>query len=402
MKRRQLIHAAAGASLSLAGMRALRAAAGLRILILGGTQFIGVHMTQLALKRGHQVTLFNRGKTHPGLFPKVEKLRGDRNGQLDALKGRSWDAVIDDSGFVPRHVRLSAELLAPHVQRYVYVSSISAYASFAKPVDEESPLGTIQDSGVEKVTETTYGPLKALCEKAIVAAMPHRAIILRPGFVVGPYDPTDRFTYWPARAARGGEMLAPGTPLQGIQFIDARDLARFALDAIERDLSGTFNMVTPPGRFSMGELLAASTKTAKAVAKPSSSPSAVWASLAFLQQQKAVDDIPIWVPPTGDTAAFAEVSAARALQAGLKVTPIGTTVRDTLIWYLEQPQAQRAHLKAGPTPERERELLAAWRASSKPAAEGSPGLAPAASGSPGLVAAAPSHAVFSARSGRRQ
>lgn len=361
MKRRELIHLAAAASLSLAGTRAVRGAAGLRILILGGTQFIGVHMTRLALKRGHQVTLFNRGKTHPGLFPQVEKLRGDRNGQLDALKGHSWDAVIDDSGLVPRHVRLSAELLAPHVQRYVYISSISAYASFARAVDEDSPLGVIEDKSIEKVTETTYGPLKALCENAVEAAMPHRALILRPGFVVGPDDPTDRFTYWPARAARGGEMLAPGAPEQGIQFIDARDLARFTLDAIERELTGTFNMVTPPGRFTMGELIATCIATAKTLAKPSSPPSAVWASLEFLQQQKAVDDIPIWVAPAGDTAAFAEVSASRALRAGLKITQMGTTVRDTLAWYLERPSADRAHLKAGPTPEREKELLAAWR-----------------------------------------
>lgn len=362
MKRRELIRLAAAAPLSMVRTRAEHCAAKPRILILGGTQFIGVHLTQLALKRGYQVTLFNRGKTHPELFPQVEKLRGDRNGQLDALDGRSWDAVVDNSGFVPRHVRLTAELLAPHVHRYVYVSSISAYASLAKPVDEDSPLGTIEDKSTEKVTETTYGPLKALCEKALEALVPHRAIILRPGFIVGPYDPTDRFTYWPARAARGGEMLVPGSPVQGIQFIDARDLARFTLDAIERGLTGTFNMVAPPGRFAMGELVTTSIETAKALAMPDSPPSALWASVEFLQQQKAADDFPIWVPPAGDTAAFAEVSVARALGAGLKITPMRTTVRDTLAWYLEQPLSDRAHLKAGPTPEREKEWLAAWRA----------------------------------------
>jgi nucleoside-diphosphate-sugar epimerase len=365
MKRRRFIHSAAAASLSVAGTRALRGATGLRILILGGTQFIGVHMTELALKRGYRVTLFNRGKTRPGLFSQVEKLHGDRDGQLDALKGRSWDAVIDDSGFVPRHVRLSAELLAPHVQRYVYVSSISAYASFAKPIDERSPLGAIEGQSTEKVTEATYGPLKALCEQAVEVAMPHRVIVLRPGFIVGPYDRTDRFTYWPARAARGGEMLAPGKPGQRIQFIDARDLARFTLDAIERDLTGTFNMVSPPGQFTMGELIASSITTAEALARPSSSPSAVWVSLEFLEQQKADGEFPIWLPPTGDTAGFADVSAMRALQAGLKITPLETTVRDTLAWYLGQPQSERAHLKAGPTPEREKQLLAAWRASER-------------------------------------
>jgi 2'-hydroxyisoflavone reductase len=365
MRRRQFIHAAAAtaATLSAGGTRALRGATGLRLLILGGTQFIGVHMTQLALERGYRVTLFNRGRTHPGLFPQVEKLRGDRNGELDALKGRSWDAVIDDSGFVPRHVRLSAELLAPHVQRYVYISSISAYASFAKPIDEDSPLGTLADESTEKVTETTYGPLKALCEKAVEVAMPHRAIVLRPGFVVGPHDPTDRFTYWPARAARGGEMLAPGDPMQKIQFIDARDLARFTLDALERDLTGTFNLVCPPGRFTMGELIASSIGAAERLAKPSPPPSAVWVSLEFLEHEKAGDDFPIWLPPTGDTAAFADVSASRALHAGLRITPIGKTVRDTLAWYLGRPRSERDPLQAGPTPEREKQLLAAWRAS---------------------------------------
>jgi 2'-hydroxyisoflavone reductase len=375
MKRRQFIHSATAAALSATGTRALRGATGLRLLILGGTQFIGVHMTQLALKRGYRVTLFNRGKTHPGLFPGVEKLRGDRNGQLDALKGRSWDAVIDDSGFVPRQVRLSAELLAPHVQRYLYVSSISAYASFAKPIDESSPLGTLADESTEKVTETTYGPLKALCERAVEVAMPHRAIVLRPGFIVGPYDPTDRFTYWPARAAQGGEMLAPGSPAQPIQFIDARDLARFTLDAIERDLRGTFNMVSPPGRFTMGELVAASIHSAKALADPKPAPRAVWVGLEFLERQKAdLDgDFPIWAPPVGDTAAFAEVSAQRALEAGLTVTPLATTVRDTLAWYLGRPASERAHLKAGISRAQEQQLLAAWAARGKQTGPGPAG-----------------------------
>ncbi len=364
MKRREFIGSAAATALSAVHGPELRAGTGLRLLILGGTQFIGVHLTQLALRRGYRVTLFNRGKTHPGMFPQVEKLRGDRNGELDALKGRSWDAVIDDSGFVPREVRLSAELLAPHVQRYVYVSSISAYASFAKPNDEDSPLGELGNMSVEKVTGANYGPLKALCEKAVAVAMPHRNIVLRPGYIVGPDDPTDRFTYWPARAARGGEMLVPGTAAQPIQFIDARDLARFTLDAIERDLTGTFNMVAPPGRFTMGDLLAASIVAAKSLVHPKPAPRAVWVNVDFLQRQKVEleGDFPIWEPPSGDTAGFAEVSAARASSAGLTITPIATTVRDTLAWYLRQPQSERTHLKAGLTPERERELLAAWAA----------------------------------------
>jgi len=332
----------------------------LRLLILGGTQFIGVHLTQIALQRGHQVTLFNRGKSNPGLFPGVEKLTGDRNGKLGALRGQRWDAVIDDSGYVPRHVRLSAQLLAPQVRRYLFISSISAYASFAAANDENSPLARLKDEAVEQVTGETYGGLKALCEKTLAGIMPGRALVLRPGFVVGPDDPTDRFTYWPARAARGGTMLAPGTPGDPVQFIDARDLARFALDCVEHNLTGTFNVVTPPGAYTMGGLIAASSEAAEALAHPSPPPVPAWVAADFLERQQV--DLPIWVPPTGDTAGFARISAARALGAGLAITPIATTARDTLQWQLGRPEAQQTHLKAGLSPEKEQALLAQYQA----------------------------------------
>jgi len=359
LPRRQFIGSAAAAVLwARAEAKIPSGGPPLRLLILGGTQFIGVHMTQLALQRGHHVTLFNRGKSNPTVFPEVEKLRGDRNGQLDALRGRSWDAVIDDSGYVPRHVRLSAELLAAHVQRYLYISSISAYASFAAANDENSPLATTRDASIEVVNGDTYGPLKALCERAVAVAMPHRAIVLRPGFVVGPDDPTDRFTYWPARAARGGEMLAPGTPSAPVQFIDARDLARFALDSIERDVTGTFNVVAPPDAYTMGALIDACVQAAETLARPRSAPKPIWVSEKFLERESV--DLPIWVPSSGDTAGFAQVSARRALDAGLRITPIARTVRDTLAWQLRRSESERTHLKAGLTPERERELLAAW------------------------------------------
>jgi len=334
----------------------------LRILVLGGTRFIGVHITELALKRGHGVTLFNRGRSAPNRFPNVELLKGDRNGQLDALRGHSWDAVIDDSGFVPRHVRLSAELLAPHVQRYLFISSISAYASLAKPVDESSPLGQLTDPSVETVNGDTYGPLKALCEQAAASAMPHRLIVLRPGIVVGPEDYTDRFTYWPARAARGGAMLAPDKPADATQFIDARDLARFTLDCIERDVLGTFNVVTPPGHITMGQVVAESIAAAKALARPQAQPTAVWVPADFLERQKVEPgtDLPLWYPATGDEASFAAVSDARAIAAGLRITPLARTTHDTLAWYLKRPQSERRQLKAGLSPERETQLLAAW------------------------------------------
>jgi 2'-hydroxyisoflavone reductase len=365
MRRRRFIAGVAGA-LVYPGLHSARAATTLRILVLGGTQFIGVHMTELALARGHHVTLFNRGKSNPALFPTVEKLRGDRDGQLDALRGRSWDAVIDDSGYVPRHVRLSAQLLAPEVRRYLYISSISAYASFAQPNNEDSALGHIDDPSIEKVSASTYGPLKALCERQVTDALPGRAIVLRPGIVVGPHDPTDRFTYWPARAARGGEMLAPGSASDPTQFIDARDLARFALDSIEHDRSGIFNMVTPPGRFSFGDLIASSAAAAQALARPAQPPRTVWVARQFLEQQgegAEADghDFPMWFPAVGEDAGFARVSSTRAQAAGLTITPLATTVHDTLAWHLQRPEAERSKLKVGLTPEREQQLLSAWR-----------------------------------------
>jgi 2'-hydroxyisoflavone reductase len=366
MQRRQFIRAA---SLSAAWVGATSSAGAaprrpLKILILGGTRFIGVYMTDLALRRGHVVTLFNRGTTNPQLFPKAERLTGDRDGQLDALRARKWDVVIDDSGFVPRHVRLSAQLLAPNVRQYLFVSSVSVYASFATAPDENSPVGKLADESIETVDENTYGPLKALCEQAAESEMPGRVTILRPGYIVGPDDNSDRFTYWPARAARGGEMLAPDGPGDAIQFVDVRDLARFTLDLLENNVAGTFNVVSPPGRFTMGDLLSESIRCANAQAKPQPPPRAVWVPVEFMQQHNVVlaTDMPIWNAPTGADAAFARVSAARALQAGLAIRAMKDTVCDTLAWHLQRPAPERLALKAGIDPAREHEVLVAWHA----------------------------------------
>jgi 2'-hydroxyisoflavone reductase len=336
----------------------------LRILILGGTRFIGVHMTEFALRRGHTVTLFNRGETEPQLFSEVEKLKGNRDAQLSALQGRSWDAVIDNSGFVPRHVRLSAQLLAPKVRQYLFVSTGSVYASFATPPDEDSPLGKLADDSTEKIDVKTYGPLKALCEQAAEAAMPGRVLVLRPGYIVGPHDNTDRFTYWPARAARGAEMIAPGGAQDPIQFVDVRDLAQLCLDLIEQNVSGTFNVVSQPGQFTIGDLLAASVSCANSLAKPATPPKPVWVSAEFMKQHGVAlgTAMPIWSDPSGDNAGFPRISAARALSAGLKIRPINETVRDTLAWHLERPESERAALKAGIDPAQEAQLLAAWHA----------------------------------------
>jgi 2'-hydroxyisoflavone reductase len=366
MQRRQFISAVSAAAAWVSAQRSMGAASSqpLRILILGGTRFIGVHITDLALRRGHVVTLFNRGQTGPQLFPKIEKLRGDRDGQLDALRGRSWDVVIDDSGFVPRHVRLAAQLLAPNVRQYLFISSVSVYASFASAPDENSALGKLADESIETVDENTYGPLKALCERAAESALPGRVTVLRPGYIVGPDDNSDRFTYWPARAARGGEMLAPDGPGDAIQFIDVRDLARFTLDVVENNVVGTFNVVSPPGRFTMGDLLTASTSCANALAKPPVAPRPVWVPPEFMQRHNVAlaTDMPIWSAPTGADAAFARVSVTRALQAGLSVRAIKDTVCDTLAWYLQRPEPERLALKAGIDPAREHAVLVAWHA----------------------------------------
>jgi 2'-hydroxyisoflavone reductase len=338
----------------------------LSILVLGGTRFIGVQMTELALQRGHRVTLFNRGRTNPTLFPQVEKIQGDRNGQIDGLKGRKWDAVIDNSGYYPRAVKLTAELVAPTAAQYLFVSSISVYPTFSEPRTEDSPVGKIADETTEKVDNDTYGPLKALCEKAAETAMPGRVTVLRPGLIVGPQDNTDRFTYWPARAARGGEMLAPGKPSDGVQIIDARDLAAFAIHTLEQRTMGIFNIVSPPGKFTMGDIVDESIRAANALVKPNPAPKALWAPPDFLDVQKVQgwSDMPVWLDAKGDEAAFAKTSAARAVKAGLKFTSMRKTCHDTLAWHLTRPAAEREKLRAGISADREKEVLAALAISS--------------------------------------
>jgi len=229
----------------LAGAGALAAAAPpkKRILILGGTGFLGPATVEAARSRGHVLTLFNRGKTRPGLFPDIETLHGDRDPNvgegLKSLEGRKWDAVIDNSGYFPRQVGASARLLAPNVGHYIFISSISVYAdNSVEGLDESAAVATIADPNVEKITEQTYGALKALCEKACEQALPGRTTVVRPGYIVGPDDASGRFTYWPIRFDRGGEVLAPGAPQDPVQFVDVRDLGGWLITLVERgDLS---------------------------------------------------------------------------------------------------------------------------------------------------------------------
>ncbi|PYS75915.1 MAG: epimerase, partial [Acidobacteria bacterium] len=212
----------------------------MKLLVLGGTKFLGRHLVASALARGDEVTLFNRGLHNTEIFPEVEKLRGERDGGLDALRGRRWDAVVDTSGYVPRVVRASAELLADSVGLYVFVSSVSVYADFSQPTDEGSPTATLEDESVEDLTGEAYGALKALCERAVEEVMPGRVLAARAGLIVGPFDPTVRFSYWTERIARGGEVLAPAPPRRQVQFIDARDLSEWILRMAQSRSAGVF------------------------------------------------------------------------------------------------------------------------------------------------------------------
>ncbi len=331
----------------------------LKLLILGGTAFLGPHTIAAARARGHDVTLFNRGKTNPELFPDLEKLRGDRDGDLGALVGRTWDAVIDTSGYVPRHVRLSAELLAPSVAHYLFISTISVYHDYSTiGMDESAPIATLADPTTEQVTGETYGALKALCEKAALDAMPGGATIIRPGLIVGPEDRTDRFTYWPVRVERGGEVLCPGAPADNIQFIDVRDLAEFIVVCLENKVLGTFNADAPAGVLTMGQLLDTCREVAGANAR------LTWADAEFLAQQNVSpwQDMPCWVPAVGAEAGFGKVNTEKAHAAGLGMRPLDDTVRATLAWWHTEPEDRRKTLRAGLTPEREAAVLAAWHA----------------------------------------
>jgi len=323
-----------------------------RILIIGGTRFVGRHLVEAALGRGHEVTLFNRGKSNPDLFPHVETITGDREKDLDKLGGRIWDTVVDVVGYLPRLVRLSAEVLKENVSRYVYVSSISVYENFKKiGIDESDPVGKLEDETVEEITGETYGPLKALCERAVHDIYSERALIVRPGLVVGPHDPTDRFTYWPVRVSRGGEVLAPQKPEAPIQFIDARDLAEFTIKLIEENASGIYNATGPGYELTIGRLLEVSKQVSGSDAHFK------WASLEFLNQNKveAWSDMPTWVPDDEEGLGFSRINASKAISAGLKFRPLEQTVRDTLEWAKARPEDHE--WRAGLKIEREQELL---------------------------------------------
>jgi 2'-hydroxyisoflavone reductase len=334
----------------------------LRILILGGTGFTGPYQVRYALSRGHKVTTFNRGKTHPGELPsEVEQLIGDRNGKLDALKGRKWDVVIDNPTTLPAWVRDAAKILKGNVDRYVFISTISVYADTSKGVDETAPLAKYE--GADPYKETleamkasgykTYGPLKALSEQEAEKWFPGKTLIIRPGLIVGPGDETDRFTYWPVRLDRGGEVLAPGAPTDPVQFIDAQDLAEWTIRMAENRDTGIYNATGPAKPLGIGEMLDQIKGALKSDAK------FTWVPAEFLGQQKveAWSDMPVWA---GDESGLARTNINRALGKGLTFRPLTETARDTLAWFKSQPQDRQSKMKAGITPEREAEVLAAW------------------------------------------
>jgi 2'-hydroxyisoflavone reductase len=323
----------------------------MKILILGGTVFIGRHLVQTSVSRGHQVTLFNRGQTNPDLFPTVDRLHGDRDGNLNSLQGRRWDAVIDLSTYVPRIARASALLLADSVDHYTFISSLAVYAEFTKPgIKEDCPVGTLVDETVEEKTPQTFGPLKALCERVVDAAMPGRVLNVRPGLVVGPFDPTDRFTYWPHRIAQGGEVLAPGRPDRQIQIIDVQDLAEWIVKMVEMGRTGIYNAVGPDDVLRMQGLL----EECKAVI--SKEMSFTWVSEEFLLKEGVVPytEMTLWLPRTDET-----VNCRKAISAGLSFRPLVETIQRTLAWDATRPpDVERIR---GLKPHREAQLLARWR-----------------------------------------
>ena len=324
------------------------------LLILGGTGFLGRHLVEAALGYGHRPTLFNRGLSEPGLFPEVEKLEGDREGDLSVLRGRRWDAVIDTCGYVPRVVGASAGLLADAVDHYTFVSSISVYTDDLAPgADEEAPVRELPDPTVEEVTGETYGGLKALCERAAEEEMPGRVLNVRPGLISGPYDPTDRFTYWPRRIASGGEVLAPDHEERKVQYIDVRDLASWIVEMSGQRRTGTYNATGPDYELHMGRLLEECEAVGGAGAEP------VWVSEDFLQEKgvEPFTELPLWVPR--EYAAMLAVDCGKAIAAGLTFRPLSETIEDVLDWDRARPVGTEP--AAGLTPEREQELLRAWR-----------------------------------------
>ncbi len=331
----------------------------MRLLVIGGTIFIGYHIVESALRAGHEVTLFNRGKSDPEAFPGVEKLIGDRNHDLRALKGRRWDAVIDTSGYLPKTVRSLAETLAGKVEHYTFVSSISVYREFMRPgLDETAALREIDDPASEDVRKY-YGELKVVSERVLDSILPGRTFHVRAGLTAGPRDPMDRFTYWPGRIRRGGNVLVPGEPDDPIQIIDARDLADWIVRMAEIRQTGAFNALGPDYPLTMRDFLELCKNTTRSDAE------LVWVTGDFLLERRVIpwDEMPLWNPGQGETADmiyYMALSNQKALDQGLRFRPLAETIRDTLEWDETRPRDRMRY--AGLSAKKEQRLLAEWLA----------------------------------------
>jgi 2'-hydroxyisoflavone reductase len=319
----------------------------MKLLVVGGTKFLGRAVVETALAQGHEVTLFNRGRTNPQLFPEAERITGDREQDLRALGGRHWDAAIDTATFLPRVVRLSVDALRDSVHRYVYVSSISVYADMSVAPVEGAPVAKLEDATSESIED--YGALKAACERIVIDAFGDRALVVRPGLIVGPHDPTDRFTYWPRRIAAGGRVLAPGPPDAPVQFIDARDLGAWIVHATERSLEGTYNATGEPIGFAA--LLEACNRVADSDAEVTWVPSERLVEAGVREWM----ELPLWIAAP-EFAAMQQADVSKARAEGLAFRPLEETIRDTLAWDAarDTPRAEGVGLAPG----RERELLA--------------------------------------------
>lgn len=335
----------------------------LRILILGGTGFIGPNQVEYALARKHNVTLFNRGKTNATLFPKVPRIIGDRNvaGGHDGLKKGTWDVVIDNPTRNPLWVRGAGDALKGRVGQYIFVSTISVFSDNSIiGMDESGPLHKPGDPSVWASNDgANYGPNKVQCELDAKAQFGEdKVTIVRPGLIVGPGDLSDRFSYWPVRIDKGGEILAPGTPNDAVQYIDAEDLGQWMVRLAENHTIGTFNATGPKSPTNIAEMLYG----IKAVT--SSDAHFTWVAADFLaeNQVRAWSDMPVWMPPTGRTAGFMAVNCSKAFAAGLTVRPLADTAKHTLDWYKTRPAAEQEKARAGLAPEKEKTVLAAWHA----------------------------------------
>lgn len=328
----------------------------LKLLIIGGTAFLGRAIVDAAINNGHQITIFHRGKSNPGLFPGINTIIGDRNTDLDKLDNQEWDAVIDTCGYLPKIVRSSVEKLQDKVKSYVFISTLSVYADPSQTnLDESAPVGSLEDPSIEEINGETYGPLKAYCEKEVLDVFGTKSLIIRPGLIVGPYDYSDRFNYWVHRVTLPGPILAPGRPESAIQCIDVRDLASWTVSLIEDKQSGIFNADSQPNQITMGVYL----KSCQQLTDNKNP--VIWVDETFLLENGVEPwiELPLWIPESDPTTkGFFQFNVSKAFRYGLKTRPLSETIKDTHLWL--QSKDPDHTWRAGMKPERESELIKLW------------------------------------------